>query len=105
MSQNFKKVKTLPVFKATRKEEMEAFDTLPAQVRTLLSNSALKFSSCSIAKAFRQGKYDLEDLPRLIEEGEKKALLDIAMVPIWGDHHPQEIATASGVKTLKDLDL
>lgn len=94
-------VETPPNQRAQR--EMAAFDLLPKATKRLISESIRGVCAQQVIFAFKRGM-DVEDVKGLIADADRTYLLDVNMLPRWGDHHPQEIPTRHAPKSLKDLD-
>lgn len=105
MSGNQQRVKTLRSIRTSREEEMAAFDMLPPVVRQSIAEAPFKYSALGFVRSFRSGKLDIDEVPQCIRNGNRAILADTEMLRVWGDHHPQALATGLRPKTLKELDL
>ena len=68
--------RTKKVIKSSLKERMDAFDSLPTEIRIALSNSPINFSSISALKLHHSGK-TVSYLIKLIEVSNKELLITI----------------------------
>ena len=92
MTANNQRIKGLRTERATREQEIAAFDILPREVRQALREAIVQISPTSVVKQLRQGR-EIEQVLSSIALVQRRVRHDTAMLPIWGAHHPQEIPT------------
>lgn len=104
---NNQRIKGLSTIRATRAEEIAAFDVLPREVRKALREATVQISPIGVSQMLRRGG-EVEQVIESIALMERKVRHDTAMLPIWGAHHPQEIPTSAPLAmraTAAELDL